>query len=56
LVRALRDQGGFTEEAAEATAEAINDALGAQMASKADLDKVAGELTHPLISLARGLL
>lgn len=44
LARALRDQNGFTEEAAEATAEAINDALGAQMVSKADLDKVAGKL------------
>ncbi|MBV8089057.1 MAG: hypothetical protein JO139_05685, partial [Alphaproteobacteria bacterium] len=35
---------GFPEEAAEATAEAINEALGAQMASKADLDNAVGEL------------
>lgn len=44
LARALRDKGGFAEDAAEATAEAINDALGSQMASKADLDKVASDL------------
>ena len=44
LARALRERGGFPEEAAEATAEAINEALGAQMASKADLDNAVGEL------------
>lgn len=44
LARALRERGGFAELAAEATAEAINEALGAQMASKADLDKAVGEL------------
>lgn len=44
LARALRDKGGFPEEAAEATAETINEALGAQMASKADLDNAVGEL------------
>ena len=44
LARALREKGGFAEPAAEATAEAINEALGAQMASKADLDKAVGEL------------
>jgi hypothetical protein len=44
LARALRERGGFAEQAAEATAEAINEALGAQMASKADLDKAVGEL------------
>jgi len=44
LARALRDKGGFTEDAAEATAEAINDALGPQMASKADLDQAMERL------------
>lgn len=38
-------KGGFTEEAAaEATAEAINNALGEQMASKADLDRAVDQL------------
>jgi len=38
LARALRDKGGFAPEAAEATAEAFNEALGEQVATKADLD------------------
>lgn len=46
LARALRDKGGFTDDAAEATAEAINEALGAQMASKADLDQAVERLDH----------
>lgn len=44
LARALRDKGGFSEEAAEATAEALNTALGEQMASKADLDRAVDNL------------
>jgi hypothetical protein len=41
LARALRDKAGFTDEAAEATAEAINSALGEQMARKDDLEQAA---------------
>ena len=48
LARALRDKAGFDESAAEATAEAINDALGAQMASKANLDQAVERIDHRL--------
>jgi hypothetical protein len=55
LARALRDRGGFTQNSAEATAEALNEALGVELATKADLrelelrlearfDKLAGEI------------
>jgi hypothetical protein len=38
LARALRDQAGFTQNAADATAEALNAALGADVATKTDID------------------
>jgi hypothetical protein len=38
LARALRDQGGFTQDAADATAEDLNDALGADVATRTDID------------------
>lgn len=44
LARALRDKGGFSDAAAEATAEAINTALGEQMASKTDLEEATERL------------
>ena len=37
LARALHDKGGFTQEAAEATTEALNAALGEDVATKADV-------------------
>ena len=40
LARALRDKGGFTPEGAEATAEALAEALGSGVATKADVDRV----------------
>jgi hypothetical protein len=46
LARALRDKGGFTGEAAEATAEAINDAMGEQVATKTDLEQAVQRLDH----------
>jgi hypothetical protein len=46
LARELRERGGFTQEAAEATAEALNTALGERMASKADLDQAVERLEH----------
>jgi hypothetical protein len=46
LARALRANAGFTDEAAEATAEAINTALGEQVASKADLEQATERLEH----------
>jgi hypothetical protein len=45
LARALRDKGGFTQEAADATAEALNSALGADVATKADIARIEGKLT-----------
>ena len=55
LARALRDKGGFTQISAEATAEALNEALGVEVPTKADLrelelrlearfDKLAAEI------------
>jgi hypothetical protein len=37
LARQLRDKGGFSQEAAEATAEALNNALGDEVATKRDV-------------------
>jgi len=37
LARELRDKGGFSQEAAEATAEALNNALGEEVATKRDV-------------------
>jgi hypothetical protein len=37
LARALRDKGGFTQDAAEATADAFNAALGDEVATKSDI-------------------
>jgi len=44
LARALRDQGGFTQAAADATAEALNAALGVDVATKTDIDVVRAAL------------
>ncbi len=38
LARVLRDQAGFSQDAAEATAAALGAALGGTVATKADLD------------------
>src|SRR5215813_16184 len=37
LARQLRDKGGFSQEAAEAAAEAFNNALGDEVAAKRDV-------------------
>lgn len=37
LARALHGKGGFSQEAADATAEAINAALGEDVATKSDI-------------------
>jgi hypothetical protein len=44
LAQALRDKGGFTPEAAEATAEVLNAAFDAAVATKADVEGVRIEL------------
>jgi hypothetical protein len=46
LARALRDKGGFTQEAADATAQALNDALGVDVATKADIALVRADLNQ----------
>ena len=45
LARALHDKGGFNQAAADATAEAINSALGADVATKADIKLLDVKLT-----------
>jgi hypothetical protein len=37
LARALHDKGGFSQEAADATAEAINAAFGEDVTTKSDI-------------------
>ena len=44
LAHALRDKGGFSEEAAEGTAQALNEALGQGVATKADFAELRGEI------------
>ena len=46
LARDLRERAGFGQAAAEATAEALNTALGDRMPSKADLDQAIERLEH----------
>jgi hypothetical protein len=45
LARALHDKGGFSREAADATAEAINSALGEDVATKSDIKLLDGKIT-----------
>ena len=45
LARALHDRGGFNQEAADATAEAINAALGEDVATKSDVKLLDGKIT-----------
>ena len=55
LARALRDKGGFTQEAAEATAEALNSALGAEVATKRDIAEVEQRLSARIAELDQRL-
>ena len=45
LARALHAKGGFTQEAADATATALNEALGEDVATKADIKLLDTKLT-----------
>jgi hypothetical protein len=45
LARALHDKGGFSQDAADATAEAINAALGEDVATKSDIKLLDGKIT-----------
>jgi hypothetical protein len=44
LARAPHDKGGFSQEAADATAEAINAALGEDVATKSDIRLLDGKI------------
>jgi len=45
LARALHDKGGFSQEAAVATAAALNEALGEDVATKTDIKLLDTKLT-----------
>jgi hypothetical protein len=51
LARALHDKGGFSQEAADATAEALNAALGEDVATKADVGGLRTELKADITAL-----
>ena len=51
LARALRDRGGFSQEAADATAQALNDALGADVATKADITQLDSRIKTDITQL-----
>jgi uncharacterized protein involved in exopolysaccharide biosynthesis len=55
LVRELRDKGGFTQEAAEATAEALNNALGEQLATRRDVADLGAALRAEIVQLGTEL-
>jgi hypothetical protein len=55
LARELRDKGGFSQEAAEATAEALNNALGEQIASKRDIEDLRRATGHDIAQLGSQL-
>lgn len=45
LARALHERGGFSQDAAAATAEALNDALGQDVATGPDIARLDGRIT-----------
>ena len=51
LARALHDRGGFTQEAADATAEALNEALGEDVATKADITQLDSRIKSDITQL-----
>jgi hypothetical protein len=55
LARALRDKGGFSQEGAEATAEAFNEALSEQVATKLDIERAVHQLTMRTFAIVGGL-
>lgn len=46
LARALSDKGGFSINAAEATAAALNEALGEDVATKADIGLLKSDINR----------
>ena len=55
LARELRDKGGFSQEAAEATAEVPNNALGHEIATKRDMTDLNTRLGGEMAQLRTGL-
>jgi hypothetical protein len=55
LARELRDKGGFSQEAAEATAEALNNALGDEIATKRDVTDLSTGLRGEMAQLRTDL-
>jgi hypothetical protein len=55
LARELRDKGGFSQEAAEATAEALNNALGDQISIKRDVTDLSTGLRGEMAQLRTDL-
>src|SRR5690349_4591061 len=55
LARELRDKGGFSQEAAEATAEALNNALGDEIATKRDVTDLGTGLRGEMAQLRTDL-
>ena len=51
LARALRDKAGFSQEHAEATADALVEVISGQVATKQDLRDVAAELRAEIAAL-----
>jgi phage-related minor tail protein len=51
LARALRDRAGFSQEHAEAAADALADAVSEQVATKQDLGDLRGEMQAEFAAL-----
>jgi hypothetical protein len=51
LSRVLRDRAGFSQDAAEATAEALGEAIGGEVATKADITELRTELKVDIAGL-----
>lgn len=54
LARALRDKAGFTQEHAEATADALSELVGAQVATRQDVTSVRAEIASLRTEMTAG--
>ena len=54
LARALRDKAGFTQEHAEAAADALAEVIGDQVATKKDIADLRTEITALRTEMAAG--
>jgi hypothetical protein len=51
LARALHEKGGFTQDAADATAEALNESFAEGAATRADLAQLGTELRGKIAAI-----